>query len=156
MGRDPRIEQALALIEAAIQAASEEAYNQGRRDALKEIVTAASATMKQLPPLADETRGHKEEEGIEASEAGRKRAPRGSAERVIRRAMEHDKDGNGVSVADIMFFRRGEEEMMLAESSIRGELRRGEKADPPRYVEDSGRWYLLDYGDTAPRGFGAV
>ena len=68
----------------------------------------------------------------------RQRAPRGSVEKVIERAFDNDIIENGITISDVMLERETEEEKMIAESSVRGRLRQGQRAGT--YVEEGGRW----------------
>lgn len=137
MSDDPKIEQALALIAEAIS----DAYERGRADAIAAMVAAVKGAKQQTPAwttapilaftIPDQA---KREKNVDS----RTRAPRGSAERVIKRAIETAK-GSGVTVPDIMAARNGPLELKLVDSSIRGELRRGAKAG--KYMEHDGRWF---------------
>jgi hypothetical protein len=140
MSADPKLIEAFALISAAVDAA----YERGRKDAIDAMLRAASGALHDarpdalrdsivLPSLAPD--------GPPNDWEDRKRAPRGSAERVIRRAILASA-GNGASMPDIIAARQGELEMMLVDSSLRGELRRGEKTG--KYQEIAGRWFLID------------
>jgi hypothetical protein len=68
----------------------------------------------------------------------RQRAPRGSVEKVIARAFDNDIIDNGITINEVMLERETEEEKMIAESSVRGRLREGQRSGI--YVEEGGRW----------------
>lgn len=133
MSDDPRVRQAFALIAEAVS----DAYQRGKADAISAMVAAASGALQQ-PQAATPTKILSATPRAMSEDDGRTRAPRGSAERVIKRAIAQS-GANGATVADIISARAGELEMMLVDSSIRGELRRGEKAG--KYVEIDGRWF---------------
>jgi hypothetical protein len=132
---DPKLKHALALISEAVA----DAYQRGKADAISAMIAAASGAMQQgegqnasAPSLPIPPTPPRDDDSWKCA-----RAPRGSAERVIRRAFATVVLG-GVTVHDILAVREGDLEMMLADSSIRGELRRGEKAG--KYAEIGGRW----------------
>jgi hypothetical protein len=135
MATDSRLQEAFLLIEQSLA----DAYARGRADAIDAMLKAASGVKLQSNQI------HESPASINTvrvrDEDGRQRAPRGSAERVIRRAIALVGD-KGVTVSEIMEAREGELELMLADSSIRGELRRGEKLLPQKYVEINGRWFI--------------
>ena len=133
MTDDPKLKQAFALISEVVA----NAYERGRSDAIDAMLQAAAGAKQQVSGPAHTSALVVADD---ADDDGRKRAPRGSAERVIRRAIA-GAGSAGATVAQMLDARKGELEMMLADSSIRGELRRGEKADPQKYVEIDGRWF---------------
>jgi hypothetical protein len=137
MADDLKLNQAIALISEAIA----DAYQRGKADAINAMVAAASGAMQQGGSVIAPSLTLAAHESSQNDEGGRVRAPKGSAERVIRRAINAASD-KGAAVSEIMAARDGELEMMLAESSIRGELRRGEKSNPQKYVEIEGRWFI--------------
>lgn len=122
-----------------IRKAFSDAYKRGKADAISAMLKAATGEMQQGLPKETEVITDKVWVAPD-DDQGRKRAPRGSAERVIKRAITAS-DGRGATVQDILAARIGDDEMMLADSSVRGELRRGEKLEPPKYVELDGRWF---------------
>jgi hypothetical protein len=131
---DSKLKEAFALIAEVVTAS----YERGRTDAINAMLQAASGAMQQSPPQKlYKPLLHTVHSDVEE---GRTRAPRGSAERVIKRALS-DASVLGATVQEIMAAREGDLEMMLVDSSIRGELRRGEKSNPPKYVEIDGRWF---------------
>jgi hypothetical protein len=118
-----------------------DAYERGRKDATDAIFKAATG---QSANLNDRTQFDSipSPDLTATSVAGRKRAPRGSVERVIRRAL--DANPGGVTIRQIMDMRETEGERMIADSSIRGELRRGIGA---RYKEVRDRWFYVNDDD---------
>lgn len=134
MIEDPRIKQAFELIASVVA----DAYQRGRADAVDAMIKAASGALQQETPQKKQLVPVIHHASFSDNDEARQRAPRGSAERVIKRAIASS-EGKGATVQDIMSVREGELEMMLVDSSIRGELRRGEKTG--KYIEIDGRWF---------------
>ncbi|MGL4727334.1 MAG: hypothetical protein ACRCWO_01130, partial [Bosea sp. (in: a-proteobacteria)] len=113
-----------AEIAALVKRLLDDAYAQGRKDAIDALVRAANVATVRGEAATIETKNKPEtpsNEELKQSEndfSSRKRAPRGSTERVIRRAITNAHSA-GVTISDIMRARDDELEMMLAESSIR-------------------------------------
>jgi hypothetical protein len=142
----------------AIRCNVEEAYRRGFSDGVD------SAKAELLSALSGVSPKHKPEDGtedvqrlaaplvettrkIDASTgySERKRAPRGLPRDLSTRAMQANP--NGVTPQDIADYAVTDFEKMIAMSSIRSELRQGEKDG--RYKETGGLWFLrneMNYG----------
>lgn len=129
-------------IAAIVSRAEQAAYERGRTEAKREMLTYltddAPAIKKRdqptegmVPPVAqtDPLRGGTAPE--------RQRAPRGAVVKLIYRALS---SGSGLRVKDILEHAEGASEAMIQQSSIGNALRIGRKAG--RYRESEGRWYL--------------
>jgi hypothetical protein len=138
MIEDPRINQIHSLVSGAVK----DAYERGRRDALDAVVKAAigqtggvdiSNLSRPAPPIQ-----------VVGEKIGlRKRAPRGSVGIVIRRALDANPDG--ATLHQIMDSRKSEGELLMADSSIRGELRRD---DGMVYKKIGDRWFYANDSET--------
>lgn len=119
---------------AMIRKIEAEAYERGKADAVTAIMAAAanvaSPTSAIYLPMSDLV--------VEKEDSGRKRAPRGSVGRLVQRVITAAADQGAIG-ADFMEARNGDLEMMIQESSIRSELRRGREAG--EYIEKDGRWF---------------
>jgi hypothetical protein len=132
------VDQRVHQIESLIAEIARDAYERGRKDALDAIVRAATGQTGALdgskpsqpkPPI----------QVIGELFLGRKRAPRGSVETVIRRALDRNPDG--ATLSQILDYRESDGERMIADSSIRGDLRRG---NGTKYKEIGDRWFYAN------------
>lgn len=132
----------LSQVEKIFNAAVNEAYERGRKDALAAIMLAASAQVKPSSAEIDQRPISKPHDSkLLEPNFGRVRAPRGSVEVVIKRTIENS-GGNGASVREMMESRVGDGEMMIVDSSIRSQLRRGQRSG--EYIEINERWFLAN------------
>ncbi len=118
-----------------IEAARQEAYAAGYNDALKQIVSAASAMPKSGPPPARER--NERRRGVPPSPEVRKRAPRGQVEEQVTRILAGETEG--LTIRDIE--ERSEASGAAAKQpSIRVALLRLEQAG--KATRDGRRWRL--------------
>jgi hypothetical protein len=110
-----------------------DAYERGKADAIARIMAAASGVTS--PPHVEQPSAT---EPVDKEDGVRKRAPRGSVGRLVQRVITAAADQGAIG-ADFMEARNGDLEMMIQESSIRSELRRGREAG--EYIEKEGRWF---------------
>lgn len=135
-----KLDEAFDIIRKAIA----DAYERGRADAVSAMMNAVAGNSLPTPQneIITQTKVVSTENQIalqaSAASTERQRAERGSVGRVIQRTLQQ-KGPSGALVSDIVAARAGELENMIAESSIRGELRRGQRRG--EYIEKSGRWY---------------
>ena len=131
---DPRLEQAFALIRAAIADAGE--------NAVKEFI--ASLQSNAPKPSGDlfERRVTRHPDAEK-----RERAPAGSARVLCRRALNQAGD-SGLTIKKIQDQATGEYEMKLSTSAIRNELGVGSTLTPPLYKQVGGVWYAAAHAPT--------
>jgi hypothetical protein len=122
-----RIEEIIRAEQKRLEAVLRAAYDAGREDAKRDMLAVLSGEATEYGRLA-------------ASEEGdRKRAPKGLPRRLVTRVLA-DMDLIGSTPQSIAEAAVTEHEKMIAVSSIRGELRKGEEEG--RYREERGYWYL--------------
>ena len=131
MTEDARLNQIHTLLDEAVA----DAYERGRKDAFDAIAKLASGQTG-VSVNAEQTPLKPRPRVLRKEFSDRKRAPRGSVETVIRRAL--DQNPNGATLRHIMDARESEGERMVADSSIRGDLRRGLGT---KYKEIGDRWF---------------
>jgi hypothetical protein len=139
MGESQEIELVLDAVRKAIALA----YERGRGDAARAIMEAASGAIGVVTPLTTTTVARDAPDQIASGfpihrSNGRQRAPRGSVEIVIGRALDAFGDA-GATVRDMMEYRQSEGELMIVDSSIRGRLRRGAQLGEFREIGD--KWF---------------
>jgi hypothetical protein len=126
-------------VQRLIEAAVADAYKRGRADAKLELRAilfeegeprAITMSLDDSSPL---------ELGDDASTSQRKRAPKGLPRALTERTLKSRT--NGVIPQDIVDAADNEYERMIAISSIRGELRKGQAEH--RYKEQNGLWYIV-------------
>ena len=145
-----------AQIHASLEAAWLEGYAQGGRDANAkirallagedEVSTTVNIDNSRTEPVGNGSQVQlvARASSIEAKSSvldisDRKRAPRGLPKKLIETALGNNNDG--ISVTSIMDSATTELEKMVAASTIRSELRKGQAAG--RYKETNGLWYLV-------------
>jgi hypothetical protein len=128
------VDKTLDQIAALLEATRQEAYAAGFNDALKQIVSAASAMPKGGLPAPREDDEHA---GDEPTATGRKRAPRGQVEEQVTRAL--DGEHLGLTIREIE--ERSEASgAAVKQSSIRVALLRLEQAG--KALREGRRWRL--------------
>ena len=143
MQKEPRIEKIIEQIGSALY----EVYERGRKDVIAAVMSAANGAAPSLAgfhDMSDIPVPRRPREAVSRAgkgKQGRIRAPRGSVQEVILRAMMQNED-KSASLDDIMAARQGADQLMIAESSVRSALRKGEKAG--EYIGADGRWILTN------------
>ncbi|MFD3191290.1 hypothetical protein ACFMPD_13565 [Sedimentitalea sp. HM32M-2] len=126
------------------------AYNTGYKDgaerAKRQVLAAISGEppvvteQQEMPTVADE---------VKINKPKRKRAPRGLPRALTVRVMSAHP--SGVTPQQIVESAETEFEKMIAVSSVRSELRKGEEEE--RYVEVDGVWHLADSDEAEGKTF---
>ena len=140
MDVEDTIEQITGLVRALVA----EAERRGEQRALDRIRAAIGVADE--PAVASSPPGPVRQLHSEAAtgDAGatRRRAPKGSVGNLVDRALA---DGGGLTLLEIGATARDDVERMIAGTSIRAHLKKGESAG--LYREEAGRWYAV--GSTA-------
>lgn len=140
MDVEDTIEQITELVRALVT----EAERRGEQRALDRI--RAAIGVAEEPPMASSppspARQFHSEAATGDAGATRRRAPKGSVGNLIDRALA---DGRGLTLMEIGATARDDVERMIAGTSIRAHLKKGESAG--LYREEAGRWYAV--GGTA-------
>lgn len=144
-----KIEAALEALKTAMADDLKAAYEHGKRDAKAEILAILSTGGAVSVEVAQNAGKHGEVVLATISEAPdftpanheRKRAPRGLPRTLTERALREYLDV-GRTPADILDYATTSYEKMIKLSSLRSELRKGEKEG--RYREHSGVWFLTE------------
>ena len=133
MDVDGAIEQIASLVRELVA----DAERRGEQRALDRIRAAIGATAEPRAPEVMPTR-LPPREPVEATDgpSGRKRAPRGSVGGLIDRSLA---PGDGLTIADIAATAQTDVERMIAGTSIRAHLKKGEAIG--LYREEGGLWY---------------
>lgn len=149
------IENIISKLERDLRKRLSEAYDQGYRDgeiaAKNQIMSLLSVDGRfeaHTTPHLDKAKQQSADSHPDIEH--RKRAPRGLPKALTIRALKQN-DLLGSTPQDIMEQAETEYEKMIALSSIRSELRKGEKDG--RYHEQGGLWYLADGYDNDGKGY---
>lgn len=137
-----RFEEEMKAFQMALARAYDQGFHDGAERAKQQVIaaiTGASSSVVEVVDLA-ETESKDAVEAPKAVEEKRKRAPKGLPRALTMKAMKGN--SNGVTPQQIAESAETDFEKMIAISSIRSELRKGEVED--RYVEVDGLWHLAD------------
>ena len=133
-------------IAAIIRRVKAEAYEQGKADAKREMLTYLTTDATMQPPAeaqpkgADATTPVTESPPRSSNVAARKSpVPRGTPEKLIRRALS---SRAGLTANEILEQAANKFERQIHPQSLRNELIRGRRAG--RYRDVDNRWYLVD------------
>ena len=139
-------------IAAIIRRAKAEAYEQGKADAKREMLTYLTTDAAIQPPVGAQPKGANAPPPAKAKPrvhtASRKPpVPRGTPEKLIRRALSSHP---GLTAVDILAQAASSVERLIHPQSLRNELIRGRAAG--RYRDEDNRWYLTDTGKDEAEG----
>jgi hypothetical protein len=137
MPDDPRLEQAFALIRAAVADAGE--------NAVKAFISGLQSqpVSKNAAPPTTRINRHPQAEKFT-------RAPAGSARVLCKRVLSEAGD-RGLTTTKIRDKADGDYERMLSVSAIRNELTVGSNLTPPLYKQVGGVWYLSAHAPSTMR-----
>ncbi|MDF1855016.1 hypothetical protein [Pseudooceanicola sp.] len=133
-------------IEALIKRASDEAYARGKEDAKREMLMLLSPGVT-AAQSEDEQNNTFDQEDDDATPQ-RKRAPRGLPKALTMRMLSASR--TGLTPQQIVDGAQTENEQMIAVSTIRSELRKGQKSG--LYKEVNGLWFLCEAEDNSVEG----
>ncbi len=136
---DTRVDELVALIR-SIEA---DAYERGKADAKREIMTylTTNATLEPAPKGHDTTRSNRRNQrSAERPASERERAPKGTTAALIDRVLALHP---GLTPSEILTHAETEYEKMVGGPSLRNQLRRGRQEGRYRRADD-GRWHLVD------------
>lgn len=142
MNIDGTIEQIAALVRELVA----EAERRGEQKALDRIRAAIGVGDESTAPLAARAQ-QRDDPSPDDVATIRRRAPKGSVGTLVDRALAND---GGLTLAEIGATAQNDLERMIASTSIRAHLKKGEGAGV--YREDAGRWYRVEVVHGAAEG----
>jgi hypothetical protein len=134
MADDPRLQQAFDLIRAVIADADKRAAARMMQRLTTEVGDLGQEAGPLFKPATTSVRPDK-------------RAPHGSSERLIDRALT-EAGPQGLTVLGIEAKAQTDYEKMVSASAIRNWLRENERRNPPKYRQIGGVWYLAQFVPT--------
>lgn len=142
-----RVDELVALI----RSMEADAYERGKADAKREIMTylTTNATLEPVATGHDTTRSsRRSRRNVERPASERARAPKGTTVRLINRVLALHP---GLTPSEILTYAETEYEKMVVGPSLRNQLRRGRQDGRYRRTDD-GRWHLVDVGKDEAEG----
>ncbi|MFZ1430932.1 MAG: hypothetical protein WAS21_29745 [Geminicoccaceae bacterium] len=134
MNIDGTIDQIATLVRELVA----EAERRGEQKALDRIRAAIGVGDESTAPLAARAQQPDDPSSDDAATI-RRRAPKGSVGTLVDRALAND---GGLTLAEIGATAQNDLERMIAGTSIRAHLKKGEGAGV--YREEAGKWYRVD------------
>ena len=128
---------------ALIRSIEADAYERGKADAKREIMTYLTTNAALGPAASGQGNARPSRRGqrtIERSASDRARAPKGTTVALINRVLALHP---GLTPSEILTHAETEYEKMVGGPSLRNQLRRGRK-DGRYRRDDDGRWHLVD------------
>lgn len=137
------IEDTIERIAALVRELAVEAERRGEQKALDRIRAAIGVGDESSAPLPARA-PQRDEASLDDGPSLRRRAPKGSVGTLVDRALAN---GGGLTLAEIGATAQNDLERMIAGTSIRAHLKKGEGAGV--YREDVGKWYRVGIVDEA-------